>query len=58
MNAIKWELEDLSFAGLYPKMYDEIVNLVSHRAPQRERDISEVIDFVQKIYRVPRLRQI
>ena len=48
MNAIKWELEDLSFAGLYPKMYDEIVNLVSHRAPQRERDIAEVIDFVQK----------
>src|SRR5581483_3247985 len=25
MNAIKWELEDLSFATLYPKRYDEIV---------------------------------
>ena len=48
MNAIKWELEDLSFAGLYPKMYDEIVHLVSQRAPQRDRDIAEVIEFVQK----------
>ena len=48
MNAIKWELEDLSFAGLYPKMYDEIVHLVSQRAPQRDRDIAEVIDFVKK----------
>ena len=48
MNAIKWELEDLSFAGLYPKMYDEIVHLVSQRAPKRDRDIAEVIEFVQK----------
>ena len=44
MNAIKWELEDLSFASLYPKMYEEIVHLVSQRAPQRDSEISEVID--------------
>jgi guanosine-3',5'-bis(diphosphate) 3'-pyrophosphohydrolase len=25
MNTIKWELEDLAFQALYPKMYDEIV---------------------------------
>jgi GTP pyrophosphokinase len=48
MNAIKWELEDLSFAGLYPKMYDEIVNLVVQRTPQRDREIAEVIESVQK----------
>ena len=48
MNAIKWELEDLSFAGLYPKMYDEIVHLVGQRAPQRDRDIAEVVEFIQK----------
>ncbi len=48
INAIKWELEDLSFATLYPKMYEEIVNLVSQRAPQRDRDIDEVIDSLQK----------
>ncbi len=30
------ELEDLSFATLYPKVYDEIVRLVAERAPARE----------------------
>ena len=33
MNTIKWELEDLAFATLYPKRYDEIVRLVAERAP-------------------------
>ena len=36
MNTIKWELEDLSFATLYPKVYDEIVRLGAERAPARE----------------------
>ena len=27
MNTIKWELEDLSFAALQPKVYEEIVHL-------------------------------
>src|SRR5262249_57065524 len=35
MNTIKWELEDLGFATLYPKMYDEIVKLVAEPAPER-----------------------
>ena len=47
MNAIKWELEDLSFATLYPKMYDEIVRLVEARAPSREQFLQHVIDEVQ-----------
>ena len=29
MNTVKWELEDLAFATLYPKRFDEIVRLVS-----------------------------
>ena len=33
MNTLKWELEDLAFATLHPKMYDEIVRLVADRAP-------------------------
>ncbi len=33
MNAVKWELEDLSFATLYPKMYEEIVRLVGPARP-------------------------
>src|SRR5260370_7081365 len=34
MNTVKWELEDLAFATLYPKRFDEIVRLVSGRAPR------------------------
>ena len=43
MNAIKWELEDLSFATLYPKMYDEITRLVAERAPSRESFTKQVV---------------
>src|SRR5918995_7097165 len=31
MNTIKWELEDLAFATLHPKIYDEIVRMVAER---------------------------
>ena len=46
MNTIKWELEDLAFAILYPKMYDEIVRLVAERAPKRDEYLARVIDEV------------
>jgi GTP diphosphokinase / guanosine-3',5'-bis(diphosphate) 3'-diphosphatase len=46
MNTIKWELEDLSFATLYPKVYDEIVRLVSDRAPSRTDYLTGVIEHV------------
>ncbi len=42
MNTIKWELEDLSFQTLYPKVYDEIVHLVAERAPAREEYLTVV----------------
>ncbi|MCL2595575.1 MAG: bifunctional (p)ppGpp synthetase/guanosine-3',5'-bis(diphosphate) 3'-pyrophosphohydrolase, partial [Promicromonosporaceae bacterium] len=42
MNTIKWELEDLSFQALYPKVYDEIVHLVAERAPAREAYLTDV----------------
>ena len=42
MNTIKWELEDLSFQALYPKVYDEIVHLVAERAPAREEYLAVV----------------
>lgn len=47
MNTIKWELEDLSFATLHPKVYDEIVRLVADRAPSREEFLDRVIDDVE-----------
>ncbi|MEI6295851.1 MAG: RelA/SpoT family protein, partial [Actinomycetes bacterium] len=47
MNAIKWELEDLSFKVLEPKKYEEIERLVTERQPLRERFTSEVTDQIQ-----------
>jgi guanosine-3',5'-bis(diphosphate) 3'-pyrophosphohydrolase len=46
MNTVKWELEDLAFATLYPKRYDEIARLVSERAPRREMFLQEVSEDV------------
>ena len=47
MNTIKWELEDLSFATLYPKVYDEIVRLVAERAPARDEYLAGVREYVE-----------
>lgn len=56
MNTIKWELEDLSFAILYPKMYDEIVRLVAERAPKRDEYLAVVTDEVQADLRAARIK--
>ncbi|MCP9999890.1 RelA/SpoT family protein [Streptomyces sudanensis] len=56
MNTIKWELEDLAFAILYPKMYDEIVRLVAERAPKRDEYLSLVTDEVQADLRAARIK--
>ena len=42
MYAIKWELEDLAFATLHPKRYEEIDALVGQRQPERERLLDDV----------------
>ena len=46
MSTVKWELEDLAFAILHPKRYDEIVRLVADRAPSRDTYLRSVIDEV------------
>ncbi|HET8716144.1 MAG TPA: bifunctional (p)ppGpp synthetase/guanosine-3',5'-bis(diphosphate) 3'-pyrophosphohydrolase, partial [Nocardioidaceae bacterium] len=56
MNTIKWELEDLAFATLHPKIYDEIVRLVAERAPSRDQFLAQVIEQVQKDLRDARIR--
>lgn len=56
MNTIKWELEDLSFATLYPKMYDEIVNLVADRAPSRDEHLADVVTNVSADLRGARIK--
>ncbi|MGH3326246.1 MAG: RelA/SpoT family protein, partial [Streptomycetales bacterium] len=56
MNTLKWELEDLAFATLYPKMYDEIVRLVAERAPSRDEYLAGVIDQVQRDLREAKIK--
>ncbi|RKS77734.1 GTP pyrophosphokinase [Motilibacter peucedani] len=58
MNTIKWELEDLSFATLYPKMYDEIVRLVADRAPSRDDFLAGVIDSVTADLREAKIKAV
>jgi GTP diphosphokinase / guanosine-3',5'-bis(diphosphate) 3'-diphosphatase len=48
MNTIKWELEDLAFATLHPKIYDEIVRMVAERAPSRDQFLAQVIEQVEQ----------
>jgi GTP pyrophosphokinase len=56
MNTIKWELEDLSFATLYPKVYDEIVHLVAERAPAREEYLAVVREQVGADLRAAKIK--
>ncbi|GAA5060681.1 GTP pyrophosphokinase [Thermocatellispora tengchongensis] len=56
MNTIKWELEDLAFALLYPKRYDEIARMVSERAPRRDLFLQEVIEKVAADLREAKIR--
>jgi guanosine-3',5'-bis(diphosphate) 3'-pyrophosphohydrolase len=56
MNTLKWELEDLAFATLYPKRYDEIVRLVAERAPSRDTQLAEVIDRINRDLRAAKIK--
>ncbi|MFC7406149.1 RelA/SpoT family protein [Georgenia alba] len=56
MNTIKWELEDLSFATLYPKVYDEIVHLVSERAPARDEYLQTVARQIEDDLRTAKIK--
>jgi len=56
IQTIKWELEDLSFAVLYPKLYAEIESLVRQRTPQREEFVQQVIDTINDDLKAARIR--
>jgi GTP pyrophosphokinase len=56
MNTIKWELEDLAFATLYPKRYDEIARMVSDRAPKRELFLQDVVEEVRTDLREAKIK--
>ena len=48
MYAIKWEMEDLAFATLHPKRFEEIEGLVQQRQPERERVLEDVVNQIQQ----------
>ena len=56
IQTIKWELEDLSFAVLYPKLYVEIESLVRERTPQREEFVQQVIDAVNEDLKAAKIK--
>jgi GTP diphosphokinase / guanosine-3',5'-bis(diphosphate) 3'-diphosphatase len=47
IHAIKWELEDLAFATLHPRKYQEIKGLVAQQREERERYVSEAGEYVR-----------
>ncbi len=47
IHAIKWELEDLAFATLHPRKYQEIKGLVAQQREEREHYVSEAGDYLR-----------
>ncbi len=47
IHAIKWELEDLAFATLHPRKYQEIKSLVAQQRDDREHFVSEAGEYLQ-----------
>ena len=48
IHAIKWELEDLAFATLHPRKYEEIKGLVSQQRAEREEYVSRAGAYLGK----------
>ena len=56
MNTLKWELEDLAFATLEPKVFEEVARLVGQFAPAREAYLESLINEVDSALRDSRLK--
>ena len=56
IQTIKWELEDLSFAVLHPKLYVEIDSLVTERTPESDRFVKEIIDQISGDLKAARVK--
>jgi guanosine-3',5'-bis(diphosphate) 3'-pyrophosphohydrolase len=56
IQTIKLELEDLSFAVLYPKLYLEIESLVRRRTPLREEFVAQVTEQVTEDLKASRIK--
>jgi GTP pyrophosphokinase len=56
IQTVKWELEDLAFAVLHPKIYMEIESLVKNRSPERDAFVDLVIDAVAEDMRSAKIK--
>jgi guanosine-3',5'-bis(diphosphate) 3'-pyrophosphohydrolase len=56
MHQVKWELEDLAFAALFPKRYEEIVRMTTERQPEREHYVAKVTEQVHAQLRTLKIR--
>jgi GTP diphosphokinase / guanosine-3',5'-bis(diphosphate) 3'-diphosphatase len=48
IHAIKWELEDLAFATLHPRKYQEIKGLVAQQREDREGYVSQAGEYLSR----------
>ncbi len=48
IHAIKWELEDLAFATLHPRKYQEIKSLVNQQRDERERYVAKAGGYLEQ----------
>jgi GTP pyrophosphokinase len=48
IHAMKWELEDLAFATLHPRKYQEIKSLVAQQRMEREHYVSQAGDYLSR----------
>jgi GTP diphosphokinase / guanosine-3',5'-bis(diphosphate) 3'-diphosphatase len=48
IHALKWELEDLSFATLHPRKYDEIKAMVAERRADREDHVRQAGELLKE----------
>src|SRR5437764_3299428 len=56
VDRIKWELEDRSFATLYPKRYEEISTLVEQREGERQEYLDRVSELIKARLREAKIR--
>jgi GTP pyrophosphokinase len=56
IQSVKWELEDLAFAVLHPKIYVELESLVKNRSPERDAYVEQVIDAVNDDLRQAKIK--
>ena len=48
MNTFKWELEDLAFAAMQPKIYEQLVTQVANEQPAREKSLQEIVPVAEE----------